>query len=115
MYFSVVLICQYISVFPLLLFGTCGGICICFAQAMKDAGAIFDGLDICKDGAVTLGELELVDILNHHLPLDIDHSDARVQKLFGELDLDKNNTISKEEFVHKSVLKLFIQNDAKLL
>jgi len=66
---------------------------------MKDAGAIFDGLDICKDGAVTLGELELVDILNHHLPLDIDHSDARVQKLFGELDLDKNNTISKEEFV----------------
>ena len=66
---------------------------------MADAEAIFDELDFCKDGAVTKGELELVDILNHHLPLDIDHSDARVQALFGDLDKDEDNTINKEEFV----------------
>ena len=66
---------------------------------MADAEAIFDELDFCKDGAVTKGELELVDILNHHLPLDIDHSDARVQALFGCMDKDEDNTINKEEFV----------------
>ena len=68
-------------------------------QAMADPGEIFDQLDFCKDGAVTLGELELVDILNHHLPLDIDHSDARVQALFGTLDLNENKRIGREEFI----------------
>jgi len=66
---------------------------------MADPGEIFDQLDFCKDGAVTLGELELVDILNHHLPLDIDHSDARVQALFGTLDLNENKRIGREEFI----------------
>merc|ERR1712212_833595 len=70
-------------------------------KAMADPGEIFDQLDFCKDGAVTQGELELVDILNHHLPLDIDHSDARVQALFAKLDLDGDKAICKEEFVEK--------------
>jgi len=70
-------------------------------QGMANPEAIFDELDFCKDGAVTQGELELVDILNHHLPLDIDRSDARVQALFGKLDLDGNKAICKEEFVEK--------------
>ena len=70
-------------------------------QAMADPEAIFDELDFCKDGAVTQGELELVDILNHHLPLDIDHSYARVQALFAQLDLDRNKAICKDEFVEK--------------
>ena len=38
---------------------------------MVDPEAIFDLLNICRDGHVRLGELELVDILNQHLPLDI--------------------------------------------
>jgi len=63
-----------------------------------DPETLYDQLDIVKDGAVTLGELELVDILNHHRPLDIDRSDARVQALFSELDKDGDHTISKEEF-----------------
>ena len=66
---------------------------------MADPEAIFDHLDFCKDGYVTLGDLELVDILNHHQPLDIHRSDARVQELFGRLDLDGDKHISKEEFV----------------
>jgi len=70
-------------------------------QAMPNPEAIYDELDFCKDGTVTQGDLELIDILNHHLPLDIDHSDARVQALFGKLDLDGNRRISKEEFVEK--------------
>merc|ERR1712212_1241017 len=70
-------------------------------KGMANPEAIYDELDFCKDGTVTQGELELVDILNHHLPLDIDRSDARVQALFGKLDLDGNKAICKEEFVEK--------------
>ena len=66
---------------------------------MADPEAIYDELDFCHDGSVTKGELELVDVLNHHLPLDIDHSDARVLALFQELDKDGDNTICKKEFV----------------
>ena len=66
---------------------------------MADPEAIFDQLDICKDGHVTQGELELVDILNHHLPLDIDVADARVQALFSEIDQDGSKYICKEEFI----------------
>jgi len=66
---------------------------------MADPEAIFDMLDICKDGHVTQGELELVDILNHHLPLDIDVADARVQALFTEIDQDESKYICKDEFI----------------
>jgi hypothetical protein len=66
---------------------------------MADPEAIFDQLDICRDGHVTQGELELVDILNHHLPLDIDVADARVQALFSEIDQDGSKYICKDQFI----------------
>ena len=68
-------------------------------MSMTEAETVFNELDFCQDGSVTRGELELVDVLNHHLPLDVDDRDARVTALFRELDKDGDNTICKEEFV----------------
>ena len=68
---------------------------------MADPAAIYDDLDFGKNGHLTLGDLELLDTLNHHLPLDIHRSDARVQELFRRLDLDEDKHISKKEFVEQ--------------
>ena len=63
------------------------------------AEAVFAELDVCHDGWITKGELELVDALNQTLPCDIDHSGERVKALFETLDLNGDNVISKEEFL----------------
>ena len=65
----------------------------------QQAEAVFAELDICQDGWITKGELELVDVLNQTLPCDIDHSGERVKALFETLDLNGDNVISKEEFL----------------
>ena len=63
------------------------------------AGCIFDRLDVCKDLLVSKGELQLVDVVMNHQPLDIDQSDRRVQQLFAEIDLNKDNHISRDEWL----------------
>ena len=63
------------------------------------AEAVFAELDVCQDGWITKGELELVDALNQTIPCNIDHSGERVKALFETLDLNGDNVISKDEFL----------------
>ena len=59
------------------------------------AGGIFDRLDSCKDMLVSRGELQLLDVVMIHQPLDIDQSDNRVQQLFAEINLNHDNQMPR--------------------
>jgi hypothetical protein len=63
------------------------------------AESSFAHIDVCRDGKISKGELVLVDLALHHKPLDVTGSERRVKELFDNLDLNKDGTISRDEWV----------------